>query len=871
MKGKNVYKRSGWARGTRPEERDVQMDEDESETTDFSYVLKDRFDGEDSVVQFIRTLQHSLRAAHTEELELGYGFNKQLWSDLRELGWKYSGGKYLAPWRPFFKRRFEEDSVNCFQSASRIVQHLLDLGNGGKGSPSPDAGKVRPRRNRGTAPTANATTPGGSGPGPSTSRKSKQKRLRFGECAGPAKQGGQREEASTGQAEDDASRKKRKRTPTLKTVNLTPDLVKLVQNGTMSEEDARSIAVHDYESSQSQGESTPAGRTKKTSRRPGPAVEPPPWVSPLSQKIKSFSVQEANQYILLDTSAGMVGWMWRALRKLGWAHNSGKYFPPGKRPAERSQWKAGVHYFESPDEALAFVDRIRCSPYLDIDFSKSFTSYWKYLRTLGWTFEKDKNAIHMGGLKSLGQLSYYCMPRRSVENGTPGVDIFESASEAVDFIQSLVPSEDDDIGYKSPELSKSGRPIRKSRTAKPVESVKENATKEGSVQAKTGAGKKGASSSSAKPLNGKTSQAPSSFPKKKAGKKPAPAPLPAPAAGSKKPKAVSKAPSARKKGPAATSKPAVKVAEKAARPYTKKLTERDFLKRLRTRIRQFGRRSINGPKVTKAKLQRQKDAEEAAQNLKQSKAEQSDDSSDEGDQSSEEEEANSGSELDDSEGEESEDEDSDDFAEPSGAEVEEEVVQQPLITWSSRKALSTALSPFSPIAPATAPMRLPTNVAVYHPVGTVDDIPSDDDEDFGGEEDTRAEGFMLRHYWEELEEQNETISTWLTCHNCGKRRKANRAHPYLRGLKDYFYCGNGLRPTEARCGRPCTWFTSNIGQTAALMLTNHNINRVEDMLFDKGLEGHARSLGVVFEPQTLRPVMVDDFNEGVESPNSRIV
>ena len=55
------------------------------------------------------------------------------------------------------------------------------------------------------------------------------------------------------------------------------------------------------------------------------------------------------------------------------------------------------------------------------------------------------------------------------------------------------------------------------------------------------------------------------------------------------------------------------------------------------------------------------------------------------------------------------------------------------------------------------------------------------------------------------------------------------------------------------------------------MLTNHNINRVEDMLFDKGLEGHARSLGVVFEPQTLRPVMVDDFNEGVESPNSRIV
>ena len=86
MKGKNVYKRSGWARGTRPEERDVQMDEDESETTDFSYVLKDRFDGEDSVVQFIRTLQHSLRAAHTEELELGYGFNKQLWSDLRELG-----------------------------------------------------------------------------------------------------------------------------------------------------------------------------------------------------------------------------------------------------------------------------------------------------------------------------------------------------------------------------------------------------------------------------------------------------------------------------------------------------------------------------------------------------------------------------------------------------------------------------------------------------------------------------------------------------------------------------------------------------------------------------------------------------------------
>ena len=46
------------------------------------------------------------------------------------------------------------------------------------------------------------------------------------------------------------------------------------------------------------------------------------------------------------------------------------------------------------------------------------------------------------------------------------------------------------------------------------------------------------------------------------------------------------------------------------RKYKRKLTEREILKRLRTRIRSFGRRSINGPKVTSEKLKRQAEAEE---------------------------------------------------------------------------------------------------------------------------------------------------------------------------------------------------------------------------------------------------------------------
>merc|ERR1711871_547306 len=178
------------------------------------------------------------------------------------------------------------------------------------------------------------------------------------------------------------------------------------------------------------------------------------------------------------------------------------------------------------------------------------------------------------------------------------------------------------------------------------------------------------------------------------------------------------------------------------------------------------------------------------------------------------------------------------------------VTKEPLITWSRRKSVKIPLSPFSPIGQVSAPKRLPMNVPVYQRVESIDDISSDDEADPG--EDTRTEIVLLRHYWEELEEQNETISTWLTCHSCGKRRKANRAHPYLRGLKDYFYCGNGLRPTENRCGRPCTWISSNIGQEAAIMLGNHNIHKVEDLLFNKTLEQTARSLGVVFEPQTLR-------------------
>ena len=85
---KKLFYRKGWDRGTRPTQRDVQKDEHGHRVTNFSYVLNSSFQEEKDIVQFIRTLQHSLRAAHTEELELQGGYNKQMWSDLIELGWK---------------------------------------------------------------------------------------------------------------------------------------------------------------------------------------------------------------------------------------------------------------------------------------------------------------------------------------------------------------------------------------------------------------------------------------------------------------------------------------------------------------------------------------------------------------------------------------------------------------------------------------------------------------------------------------------------------------------------------------------------------------------------------------------------------------
>ena len=149
------------------------------------------------------------------------------------------------------------------------------------------------------------------------------------------------------------------------------------------------------------------------------------------------------------------------------------------------------------------------------------------------------------------------------------------------------------------------------------------------------------------------------------------------------------------------------------------------------------------------------------------------------------------------------------------------------------------------------------------------------DEEEEGKEDLDIESFISRHYWNELEEQNDSLFTWLKCDGCGKRRKVTRAHPVLRGLRDKYYCGNGVWKgnyesgewvaSDAKCGKPCSWIGHNVGIIKAKELLDNNICLVEDILFDKNLKGKARTLGVALENQSLKPYLIHKRSSSSDS------
>ena len=115
----------------------------------------------------------------------------------------------------------------------------------------------------------------------------------------------------------------RLRTPSLKTIKLTPELVNLIREGSLTEEQARSVMLDNIKcNNNDKSADGDDGSDDGDDNDSG-------VLSPLGKRAKQIPWEEATKYILLDTSYGMQPWLWRALRDLGWRWSGGKYIPPG--------------------------------------------------------------------------------------------------------------------------------------------------------------------------------------------------------------------------------------------------------------------------------------------------------------------------------------------------------------------------------------------------------------------------------------------------------------------------------------------------------------------------------------------------------------
>ena len=749
---------------------------------------------------------------------------------------------------------------------------------------------------------------------------------------------------------------KRKRSAALEAVALTPDLVQMVQHGIVSEHEARNMML---EGGNSPPEKPHGGVASSASHKKARVQQasstwtevkletpmqqvthggsPPPNTtdSPLTLKARAVPVERAAEYILLETvdSYRLPKWLWKELQSLGWYYRNRKYFPPADlTPGQENSHRANVDYFTEPKKVVEFVEYIRCSPYEEIDFRNSFTKNWPILRSAGWTFKKDTNAVHMGGVRSMA-LSYYCIPGLEVVDGTPGVDIFESASEALDFVSNLFPlhwwSEevidvtDEGLFYL---VTSSGRKRKMSKRASdsPAQFTADGRQKRKQKQTtvftpstpdriKKEKEEKKAADLAAQMERKKEERARRNLEKqrrteervlkreRKLAEKAQRAEEKAQRAKEKaRQKAERQEEKARQKAERANER-ATKHAEKTGvnteREGTTAAFDRwaeesvledslvlqDAAKKMagvkhidsnpavgfRARLKAMGRAafSASGVALRKSGLSLPKRHQHGAKDrLLESSDSSTEDSDDEDGSSDVDSEAMASSDEssdDSSEGEGSSDSEADGSTKShcSSEDRTAPPMTSPLRHWAERKPYSPD-SPFSPVVARTRTISVPT----FRPI---EEVQSDNDagSEVGEEEDISAESAMLRHYWEELEERNESLFTWLMCDACGKRRKVNRANPKLRGLKNYFYCGNGWKVTENRCNRPCGWLTHCVGAEKASALASEGIHRVEDMLYDKDLERMALTEGVRFEPGTLKPVVLDTDSEPCGTPD----
>ena len=119
----------------------------------------------------------------------------------------------------------------------------------------------------------------------------------------------------------------RVRTPSLKTVKLTPELVNLIREGSLTEEQARSVMLDNIKCNNNDksadGDASDDGDDNDSG-----------VLSPLGKLAKQIPWEEATKYILLDTSYGMQPWLWRLCET--WAEMVGESISPWE---EQSSFK----------------------------------------------------------------------------------------------------------------------------------------------------------------------------------------------------------------------------------------------------------------------------------------------------------------------------------------------------------------------------------------------------------------------------------------------------------------------------------------------------------------------------------------------------
>jgi hypothetical protein len=785
---------------------------------------------------------------------------------------------------------------------------------------------------------------------------------------------------------------KRVRTPTSKTVKLTPELISLVQEGTITEEQARNIMLDDIKCNKTDKLSKKITRTTTTvtsqadnnpNHNDSEFESKVSFMSPKTKKAQEIPWEEATKYILLDTSYGMQTWLWKALKSLGWTWTRGLYCPPGCTKAMlRDISLDGIEYFSDRNDAIRYVDRIRRAPYIDFDCSSGMgNGGWTKLKNLGWKW------IHGHKLYN----SLFVMPGVERKDIIVGYNSFETGHEAIQFISMLKGDDDDSDGdsndeevkttsrgrrvinprerskrkkleriqKKSEEKNRRGRGKRKIKPrvntfateqyqeskskskmggnhtnnvsnkgggkATSIESTKiqdkekevekrhgneEKAKKTIHTKATVGAG----TSTIPKKMrvsNDKSSIMDINVPKNTKGvnKKGTKNKKEVPDTSLKKvlmektckniEKNMEKSNNAKSSDSSAESSSdeesssaenssaedssssdedkndeQIRLEEENIKLKKENSKLRQLLKRKQTMIDKLKRNNIKLQQRTKKILSDTSKKLQAAKNrnANRMKAEHTETSSSaESNSSGEEDDDDDEEEISSSNVEDGEEEK--DVSPKLDIDSENSAVvdtRKKKVYYSSLKSIHSKFLSNSPKSPRNSrkPISIPTFTLVDDKESSSNGEGNTDIEE--EHEDTSVEAFISRHYWHELEEQNDSLYTWLRCDSCGKRRKVNRAHPVLRGLRDYYYCGNGTWsgtyedgkwvPSDIKCSRPCGWISHNVGVEKAKELLRNNILLVEDILFDKNIQEAARTLNVVLEHQTLKPCVLNGKN-----------